>query len=72
MYTLTYSQITEEFHISRVVATLGLSLFVIGLGVGPMVCCSVKDRSKLKSLTSMQGLGSSLRGKSWCSLWAFG
>ena len=37
MYTLTYSQITQEFHISRVVATLGLSLFVMGLGVGPMV-----------------------------------
>ncbi len=37
MYTSTYSQITEEFHISRIVATLGLSLFVIGLGLGPMV-----------------------------------
>lgn len=31
MYTLTYAQITKEFHISRVVATLGLSLFVMGL-----------------------------------------
>ena len=37
MYTLTYSQITTEFHISREVATLGLSLFVVGLGLGPMV-----------------------------------
>ena len=37
MYTLTYGQITTEFHISRVVATLGLSLFVVGLGLGPMV-----------------------------------
>ena len=37
MYTLTYSQITEEFHVSRVVATLGLSLFVMGLGLGPMI-----------------------------------
>lgn len=36
MYTLTYSQLTAEFHISRVVATLGLSLFVMGLGLGPM------------------------------------
>jgi len=35
MYTSTYGQITEEFHISRVVATLGLSLFVMGLGLGP-------------------------------------
>lgn len=36
MYTLTYGQITTEFHISREVATLGLSLFVMGLGLGPM------------------------------------
>ena len=37
MYTLTYAQITTEFHISQVVATLGLSLFVMGLGLGPMI-----------------------------------
>ena len=37
MYTLTYGQITQEWHVSRVVATLGLSLFVMGLGIGPMV-----------------------------------
>lgn len=37
MYTLTYGQITTEFHISRMVATLGLSLFVMGLGLGPML-----------------------------------
>lgn len=37
MYTSTYSQLTEEFHCSRIVATLGLSLFVMGLGVGPMI-----------------------------------
>lgn len=37
MYTLTYDQLTTEFHVSRVVATLGLSLFVMGLGLGPMV-----------------------------------
>ena len=37
MYTLTYAQITAEFQISRIVATLGLSLFVVGLGLGPMI-----------------------------------
>ena len=37
MYTLTYGQITTDFHVSRLVATLGLSLFVMGLGLGPMV-----------------------------------
>ena len=37
MYTLTYGQITEQWHVSRVTATLGLSLFVVGLGISPMV-----------------------------------
>src|SRR6266498_3327260 len=36
LYTMTYGQLTEEFGVSRVVATLGLSLFVFGLGIGPM------------------------------------
>ncbi|KIW04343.1 uncharacterized protein PV09_04633 [Verruconis gallopava] len=36
LYTLTYGQLTKEFHVSRLVATLGLSLFVAGLGTGPM------------------------------------
>ncbi|CZS94866.1 probable benomyl/methotrexate resistance protein [Rhynchosporium agropyri] len=37
IYTLTYGQITEEFHCSRIVATLGLSFFIMGLGLGPML-----------------------------------
>ncbi|EST05577.1 Major facilitator superfamily [Kalmanozyma brasiliensis GHG001] len=32
-----YQGIQDEFHVSRVVAILGLSLFVIGLGIGPML-----------------------------------
>lgn len=32
-----YQGIQDEFHIGRVVAILGLSLFVIGLGIGPML-----------------------------------
>ena len=43
MYTSTYGQITEEFHVSRVVATLGLSLFVMGLGLGPMVLAPLSE-----------------------------
>lgn len=35
--TMTYSQIIPAFQTSRLVCTLGLSLFVAGLGVGPMV-----------------------------------
>lgn len=37
IYVGTYAQIMPEFHTSRTVATLGLSLFVAGLGTGPMV-----------------------------------
>lgn len=37
MYTSTYGQITVEFNCSQIVATLGLSLFVVGLGIGPML-----------------------------------
>ncbi len=37
LYTTTYGQIMEEFHCSREIATLGLSLFVVGLAVGPML-----------------------------------
>ncbi|KAL4998134.1 major facilitator superfamily domain-containing protein [Aspergillus recurvatus] len=37
MYTVTYDQLTEEFNCSRIVATLGLSLFIWGLGLGPLV-----------------------------------
>ena len=36
LYTMTYDQMNEEFGSSRIVATLGLSLFVIGLGLSPM------------------------------------
>ena len=43
MYTLTYGQITGEFGVSRVVATLGLSVFVMGLGVGPMLLSPLSE-----------------------------
>lgn len=36
LYTSTYSQMEPEFHISREAATVGLSIFVAGLGLGPM------------------------------------
>ncbi|GAD99243.1 MFS transporter [Paecilomyces variotii No. 5] len=36
MYTMTYDQIMTEFHCSREVATLGLSFFIFGLGIGPL------------------------------------
>lgn len=43
IYTSTYGQMTKEFHSSRIVATLGLSLFVMGLGVGPMALSPLSE-----------------------------
>ncbi|KAA8565599.1 hypothetical protein EYC84_009451 [Monilinia fructicola] len=37
MYTSTYPQLEKEFNCSREVATLGLSMFILGLGLGPML-----------------------------------
>jgi hypothetical protein len=34
IYTSTYTQIKEEFGISQMLAVSGLSLFVMGLGIG--------------------------------------
>lgn len=36
LYTSTYLQLERDFHVSREVATLGLTTFVCGLGLGPM------------------------------------
>ncbi|KAK0848829.1 hypothetical protein LTS02_013873, partial [Friedmanniomyces endolithicus] len=36
LYTSTYLQLERDFHISREVATLGLTTFVCGLGLGPI------------------------------------
>ncbi|KAI9167977.1 major facilitator superfamily transporter [Paramyrothecium foliicola] len=37
VYTSTYSQMTAEFNSSRIIATLGLSTFVLGISFGPMI-----------------------------------
>ncbi|PWY62966.1 MFS transporter [Aspergillus eucalypticola CBS 122712] len=37
MYTVTYDQIMEEFGCSREIATLGLSFFIWGLAIGPLL-----------------------------------
>lgn len=36
LYTSTYRQLEKDFHVSQEVATLGLTTFVCGLGLGPM------------------------------------
>ncbi|KAF2098191.1 MFS general substrate transporter [Rhizodiscina lignyota] len=43
LYTSTYGQIIPEFHSSREVVTLGLSTFVFGLGLGPMVLSPLSE-----------------------------
>ncbi|SMQ49541.1 unnamed protein product [Zymoseptoria tritici ST99CH_3D7] len=36
LYTSTYDQMEVEFGVSRLVATIGLTTYVVGLGLGPM------------------------------------
>ncbi|KAG5300800.1 polyamine transporter 1 [Histoplasma ohiense] len=43
LYTMTYEQITVEFNCSRLIATLGLSLFILGLGVGPLFLAPLSE-----------------------------
>ncbi|KAF2849553.1 MFS general substrate transporter [Plenodomus tracheiphilus IPT5] len=43
LYTSTYSQLEPEFGFSRLVCTLGLSLFVAGLGTGPMILSPLSE-----------------------------
>ncbi|ETS82813.1 hypothetical protein PFICI_04689 [Pestalotiopsis fici W106-1] len=43
IYTSTYHQITAEFEISTIVATLGLSTFVLGLSLGPLLLSPLSE-----------------------------
>lgn len=45
LYTPGLEQIMEEFHISQVVATLPLTFFVIGYGIGPMVLSPLSENA---------------------------
>ena len=36
LYTSTYEQMEQDYHVSREVATIGLTTYVCGLGLGPM------------------------------------
>lgn len=47
LYTATYAQLIAEFGCSEIVATLGLSLFVMGLGLGPMLLAPLSEVSSL-------------------------
>ena len=43
IYTTTYEQITAEFGVSQLVATLGLSTFIFGLGIGPLFLAPLSE-----------------------------
>lgn len=43
LYTATYGQIEPYFHISSIVATLGLTLFAVGLGLSPMILAPLSE-----------------------------
>ena len=43
LYTGTYAQLRRDLGSSRIVSTLGLSFFVIGLAVGPMVLAPLSE-----------------------------
>jgi len=43
LYTSTYDQMEQEFHISREVATVGLTTYVCGLGLGPMILSPLSE-----------------------------
>jgi uncharacterized membrane-anchored protein len=45
LYVGAYGQLEQEFHASEVVVTLGLSLFVVGLGLSPMVLAPLSEVS---------------------------
>lgn len=43
LYASTYDQLMKEFGCSQEVVTLGLSLFVVGIAVGPMVLSPLSE-----------------------------
>ena len=43
LYTGTYAQVMEEFGSDSTVTTLGLSMFVVGLGLSPMVLAPLSE-----------------------------
>ncbi|KAK3111392.1 hypothetical protein LTR53_013415, partial [Teratosphaeriaceae sp. CCFEE 6253] len=43
LYTSTYVQLEREFRVSRELATVGLTTFVCGLGLGPMVLSPLSE-----------------------------
>jgi MFS family permease len=43
MYTSAYTQVTADLHVSQLVAVVGLSMFIAGLGIGPMFLAPLSE-----------------------------
>ncbi|KAL2842288.1 major facilitator superfamily domain-containing protein [Aspergillus pseudodeflectus] len=43
IYSATYDQITVQFQVSELAATVGLSVFILGMGVGPMFVAPMSE-----------------------------
>ncbi|KAK5995170.1 Ascochitine biosynthesis cluster MFS transporter [Cladobotryum mycophilum] len=43
LYSSTYNQITVQFHASELAVTVGLSLFIFGMGLGPMLVAPISE-----------------------------
>lgn len=50
LYTGTYAQVMEEFGSDLTVTTLGLSMFVVGLGLSPMILAPLSEVKKGPSI----------------------
>lgn len=70
LYTSTYSQLQPEFESSRLVCTLGLSLFVAGLGAGPMILSPLSEVRKTADMNShaLTGRSSTVADRYTCVL----
>ncbi|KAL7269270.1 hypothetical protein RUND412_008077 [Rhizina undulata] len=43
IFASTYTHLIEEFHVKSIIVILGLSLFVMGLGIGPMILAPLSE-----------------------------
>lgn len=64
LYTSTYEQLEKEFDCSQIVATLGLSLFILGLGLGPMLLGPLSEFYGRWVMACLPSLGEVLCGRS--------
>ena len=54
LYTGTYAQVMEEFGSDPTITTLGLSMFVVGLGLSPMVLAPLSEVRRGPSYSSFR------------------